>query len=132
MAIQLLFCGMLLSGFVQNSTHHACVVPAQLFLCFGDVQKVQPYSNMAPAWKNSNLILSERIDFHMVDNLLIAVHVFSMHMLTLLSVDEILLPKYVNCSTNLRGLLSNVEMEPTCLKHMNCFIRVHIETNAFY
>ena len=50
---------------------------------------------------NSNLLnsclffLSERLDFHMVDNLLIAVHDFPMQMFTLLSVDVILLPRYV-------------------------------------
>ena len=32
----------------------------------------------------------------MIDNLSVAVHTFSMRMLTSLSVDEILLPRYVN------------------------------------
>ena len=36
----------------------------------------------------------------MVDNLLIAVHDLPMCMLTLLLVDEILLPRYMNCSVN--------------------------------
>ena len=55
----------------------------------------------------------------MVDNLLIAVHVFPMHMLKSLSVDEILLPKYVNGSTDFKGLLFNEDMAPSFLKHMN-------------
>ena len=54
----------------------------------------------------------------MTDNLSIAVHAFPMHMLTSLSVDEILLLRCVNRSTNFRGLPLKVEMAPH-LKHMN-------------
>ena len=36
----------------------------------------------------------------MVDNLSIAVHALPMHMLTFLSVNETLLPRYMNWSTN--------------------------------
>ena len=43
--------------------------------------------------KNSSFILPKRLDFHMVNNLLITVHAFPLHMLTFLSVDEILLPR---------------------------------------
>ena len=32
MAIQLLFCGVLLLGFIQDSLQHSCVVPINLFL----------------------------------------------------------------------------------------------------
>ena len=52
----------------------------------------------------------------MIDNLLISVQIFFMRMLTSLSVDEILLPRYVNWSTNFRGLLFNDEMAPSCFK----------------
>ena len=44
-------------------------------------------------------ILSERSDFHRVDILSIAVHTFRMCMVTSLSVDEVLLPSYVNWFT---------------------------------
>ena len=40
-------------------------------------------------------ILSDRSDFHVIDNLLIAIHVFTRHILMSLSVDEMLLPRYV-------------------------------------
>ena len=50
----------------------------------------------------------------MIDNLLIAVHTFARPMLTLLLVDEILLPKYVNLSINFRGLPLQVEMATSC------------------
>ena len=48
-----------------------------------------------------------------------AVHVFSMLMLTSLSEDEILLPRYMNSSSVLRGLSFNSEMAPFCLKYIN-------------
>ena len=44
-----------------------------------------------------------------------------MRMLTSLSVDEILLPRYVKWNTNFRNWLSNVENTPSCLKYMNIF-----------
>ena len=55
------------------------------------VQVVQPFSSTdkTAAQKNSRFILSERSDFYTVNNLLIAVHAFPIHMLTSLSVDEI-------------------------------------------
>ena len=80
-------------------------------------------------WKNSHLIQSERSDFNMVDNLSMTVHALPICMLTLLSVDEILLLRYMNRSDNFRGLLFN-EIVPSCLKPMNCFIWVHIKVNA--
>ena len=40
-------------------------------------------------------------------------------MLTSLSVDEILLQKYVNLSTNFKGLTLEVEVAPFHLKHIN-------------
>ena len=47
-----------------------------------------------------------------------AAHAFTRHILTSLSVDKILLPRYVNLSTNFSGLPVKVEIAP-CLKHMN-------------
>ena len=55
----------------------------------------------------------------MTDNLFVADHAFAIRVLTSLSVDEILLPRYVNCSTGLRGLPSSVEMFPFFFKYMN-------------
>ena len=53
----------------------------------------------------------------MINNLSIAVRAFTLCMLTLLSVDEILLLRYVNLSTNFRSLLREIEMAPLHLKH---------------
>ena len=74
--------------------------------------------------KKSCFILSVRSDFHMINNLSIA----AMLSLCICShcFDEILLPKYVNWSTNFWGLLLSVEMAPSCLKHMNSVLKIQI------
>ena len=66
---------------------------------------MKPYSStyMATALKNSCFGLLVRSDFHIVVNLLIAVHTLPLHMLTSLSVDEILLSSYMNSSTDFSG-----------------------------
>ena len=76
---------------------------------------VQPYNSidMATAWKNSYFISFERSDFHMVVNLSIEVRTLPMCMLTLVSVDEILLPRYMNWSINFRGW--PLKMAPTMI-----------------
>ena len=48
------------------------------------------------AWKKLRFILSDKFDFHMIDNLSIAVHAFTSGILILFSVDKMLLPSYVN------------------------------------
>ena len=71
-------------------------LPSSLFSRrFVRVQVVQPYSStdMTTAW-------------------FVADHAFPIRVLTSLSVDEILLPRYVNCSTVLRNLPSSMEMSP--------------------
>ena len=55
----------------------------------------------------------------MINNLLNAVHAFANRILKSLSVDETLLPKYMNWSINFTGLPLKVEMAPSTLKHMN-------------
>ena len=80
-------------------------------MCFASVNVVHPYSSMdtATTWKKSRFILSMRSDFHMIDNLSIAVLTFARCMLTSLSLDEIL-PRYANSSTNYRRLPFKSEM----------------------
>ena len=58
----------------------------------------------------------------MLDNITIAVHVIARLILTSLSVDEKLLPRYVNLFTNFRGLSLTVKMAPSGLKHMYCVL----------
>ena len=74
-------------------------------MCFASVHLVHLYrsTDTDTAWKKSRFIISDRSDFHMIDNLSIVVHAFAWCMLTPLSKDEILLPRYVNWSTKFRG-----------------------------
>ena len=48
----------------------------------------------------------------MIDKVSIAVHAFPMRVLTSFLVDEILLPWYVNWSTNFKGSSALMEMAP--------------------
>ena len=52
-------------------------------------------TDLAIALEKSGSTLSGRLDFHMINNLTIAVHALPMYILTSLSVDEILLLRYV-------------------------------------
>ena len=72
---------------------------------------------MATPWKNYSFILSDRSDFHVVDNLSIVFHALPMHLLTSLSVVEILLPRYMNWSSNFQGL--PFRTSPFWFNHMN-------------
>ena len=98
----------------------ACSILVYFLSCFFSMRfvsiyVVHPYSNIdtATAWKKSHFISSDRSNFHIINNQSIEVHTFAGRILTLLSVDEILLHRYVNLSTNFR-----VEMAPSRLKHM--------------
>ena len=53
----------------------------------------------------------------MIDNLSMAVHALGRRILTSLSIDETLLPRYVKLSTNFRGSLLRVDMAPSCLNN---------------
>ena len=64
------------------------------------------------AWKNSCFILSEGSDFNIVDKLSIAVYTLTRLMLISLSGDEIMLPRYMNSSTNLVCFLCLMAYQP--------------------
>ena len=95
------------------------------FLCssmhFVGIHVVHLYriTDTATPWKKSCFILSDRSDFHMIDDLLIVVHAFTRHMLT--SIDQILLSRYVNLS-NFSGQPFRMKMAPPCLKHVLYFV----------
>ena len=67
-------------------------------------------TDTARVWENSRFILSERSDFHLIDDLSITFRAFAMRMLTSLSLDERLLPRYVKWSTNFKGLPHKMEI----------------------
>ena len=83
-------------GLKQHTTS-LCSYDLVLSNRFVRVQVVQPYIsiNLTIAWKNSHSILSGRSDFHMVNNMSIPVRTLPIGMLTSLSVDEILLLRYM-------------------------------------
>ena len=64
--------------------------------------------------------ISDKSNFHMIENSSIAFYTFDRRMLSSLSFNELLLLLiYVKWSTNLRSLSLKVEVAPFCLKHMN-------------
>ena len=89
-------------------------------MTFVSVHMVHSYStiNTAIAWKKSCLISSDRYDFHMIDKQSTAFYVFARCMLISLSVDEMLLPKYVNLFTKNRGWPLRVAMLPFCKNYI--------------
>ena len=78
---------------------------------------MQPYSSIdtTATWKKLHFISSVRSDFHMIESLSIAVHAFISRVSMSFSVDETLLPRYVNLSTSLREAPSSVVMLPVWL-----------------
>ena len=100
------------------------------FFCFVSIHVVHSYSSITTitGWKKSRFILSNRSDFHMTDSWLTEVHTFTNHTLASLSVDETLLMRYLNLSTNFRSPPLRVEMVLSYLKHMYCFICIYVET----
>ena len=105
--VQLVFRGILLPGFVQISSKQSCVVPINLFL-YAIFQR-QYGASIQKYWHSYCL---EEIPF----TLSIVVHRFVRCILTPLSVDDTLLPKYVNLSSNFRILSFRVVMASSRLK----------------
>ena len=70
------------------------------------VYMVHPYSRIdtTAAWKKLHFISSDRSDFDMINNLSIAVQAITRLILMSLSVNEILLPRYLNLSTIFREM----------------------------
>ena len=89
-------------------------------MCFISVHVVHPYSSVGPTavWKKSRFILLDISHFYMIDSLSIAVYAFARHKLTSLSGNEMLLPTYLNLSTNFRTRPFRVEIAPSQLKHV--------------
>ena len=73
---------------------------------------------MTAAWKLLRFFWLVRSDFHITDNLSIAVHAFACHVLMFISVDETLLPRLENLSTSFRELTFSLVMSPLWLKRM--------------
>ena len=89
-------------------------------ICLFNAHLVHPYSKIyiTAAWKKLQIILSDMSDFHMIDKLSVAVKAFTRRILMSFSVNETLLPKYVNLSTNLREPPFRVAISLFLLKYM--------------
>ena len=78
---------------------------------FVSVHMVHKYTSFATTAPEKKLcfILSDRLNFYMINNLLIIIHAFTRRILMSLS-DDTLLSRYIHWSTNFRELPFRVEM----------------------
>ena len=88
------------------------------------IQVVQP-NRHTTTLKNSYFAL----DCYIISKLLTAVHAFPICVLTFFSVDEILLLRYVNWSSNFIDLPFNVEMASSGLEHT--YTHTHSHTHIY-
>ena len=111
----------------QDLLKIACSIILQLL---SSVHLVYSYSciNMTAAKKKLLFILLERCDSHMTNNLSLAVHAFTSHILMSFSIDYMLFPWLGNLSPCFREPLLSVEMLPLWLKHM--YICIDMEAYA--
>ena len=116
---------------IASKLHSILVFQSSFFSKrFIKFQARQPYysTDTAYTWKNSYFISSAKLDFLIISALAINDYGFPMCTLTLISVDEILLPKYVEWSTNFRGLPYYPYMTLFGFKILElCFIWDHAE-----
>ena len=96
---------------LPSSFFSICLISVQVVhLCYG--------MNAQPLLGKSCYILSYRSDFHMTDSLSIADHAFTSRKLMSFSVDETLLPRWVNLFTSFWEPPFSVEISPLWLKHI--------------
>ena len=129
MAVQLLFRGMFLPRFFNVAGSILVQLPSCFFyIRLVWVHVVHPYSRIdtTAAWKKLHSILSDRSDFYMIDNLSIALRAFASRLLMSFSVDETLLPRFLNLSTNFRELPNRVEIKT----HVLDFVSIDAGTKA--
>ena len=72
--------------------------------------------------KNPRCISSDISDPHMIKNFSVSSSTIVRNMLILLLVEEMLLLRYLNCSSNSTVLLIKMETVPFCLKQVFCLI----------
>ena len=111
--VQLLFRRVLLPGFVQFPSRFClCVLSPSMW----SIRSV--VLTRALLGRNWRFISSDRSDFHMINSLSTSVNAFARRILTSLSEDEILLPRYVSLSTRFRGRPLRVKVVRSWLRHM--------------
>ena len=90
------FAGCCLQDLFNIARSILVLLPSSFFSSrFVSVQELHPDSSLdtTAAWKKLRFILSVRSDFHMIDSLSIAFHVFVSRVSMFFSVDETLLPR---------------------------------------
>ena len=97
--------------FIHDLLSMACSILVQFESSFFFIRLVNVYLGyLYTFWKC--FILLDRSDFHMTENLSIAVHAFASHVLISFSVDEMLLLWLMNLSTSFRESPFTVEISP--------------------
>ena len=111
-------------------------LPSSFFsICLVSIHVVYPYSKLVRPLlgKKLHFLLLYKSDFHMIDNLAIAVHTFVGHVLVSFSVDEMLFMRYMNLTTDFREPPFSVEMSSFLIKmYILWFVCIHMEPNATY
>ena len=124
--MQLLFCGVLLRGFVYILAQFLFSFSSMRFVSFHVVRQYSD-TDTASVWKKSCFILLDRSEFCMINTLLIAIYTYTRGILTSLLVAEILLCGMWTC---LLILGASVEKVPSHLKRILCFVCIYVEANA--
>ena len=75
----------------------------------------------------SSFISSDQSNFHMINNLSMALYTFPRSLFTLPTVNEIILPIHTNCSNKFGDILLRLEMVPFCLLTRTLFICIHLK-----
>ena len=81
-------------------------LPSSFFsIRFVSVHLVHPYNRIdtTSPWKKSRFILSDSLDFPIINNLSIVAHTFARRILVLFSIDETQLPRYMNWSSTFKS-----------------------------
>ena len=116
-ALQLLFC----EGLFKTASCILVKFPSSFFtICFVTVHIVHLYFSLEayPARKVPHFILLERLDLQTIDMLPVAFHTFDWYLLKSFSIDVMLVPMYLNGSSNFIGLPITVEMAWFYLKQL--------------
>ena len=81
------------------------------------------------AWKKYSVLLLDRVDFSMIDYLSVVLHALTQGMFISLSVDEIVLPRYVDRSANFRTLPLKHRLTPIVIRKTSvCSIEYILKT----
>ena len=134
-AVQLLFCGVFLLGFVQQLAAFFFHLPSNFFsMCFLSIHGVHHFFVLTQLQHGRNSILSYWVDHVSIWSLSCQWHSIPLLgcMLTSLSVHEMLLLRYVNESINFKGLPLRVKMPFLFKTQVHSFFYIHRESSVSF